>query len=89
LHARVGTPALQLARQRSVTAMKMDVRSALECGGSTPPWTFSSGLFQSGVEPPHAKVLRTFSCTVASRKLIGICGEIVLRLRLGVSEQGD
>ncbi len=35
------------------------VRSTLECGGSTPPWSPSSGLFQGGVEPPHSKVLRT------------------------------
>ena len=35
------------------------VRSTLECGGSTPPWSFSSALRQSGVEPPHSKVLRT------------------------------
>jgi len=35
------------------------VRSTLECGGSTPPWSSSSALCQSGVEPPHSKVLRT------------------------------
>jgi len=35
------------------------VRSTLECGGSTPPWSSTSALCQSGVEPPHSKVLRT------------------------------
>jgi arylsulfatase A-like enzyme/Flp pilus assembly protein TadD len=35
------------------------VRSTLECGGSTPPSSPSSALFQGGVEPPHSKVLRT------------------------------
>jgi hypothetical protein len=28
-----------------------------------------------GVEPPQSKALRAFSCGVASRKLMGICGE--------------
>ena len=40
----------------------------LECGGSTPPWS-SSAWFQGGVEPPHSKVLRTFSCPMVSRRL--------------------
>jgi len=35
------------------------VRSTLECGGSTPPWSLSLVLCQGGVEPPHSKVLRT------------------------------
>jgi len=35
------------------------VRSTLECGGSTPPLSEPSALFQGGVEPPHSKVLRT------------------------------
>jgi hypothetical protein len=35
------------------------VRSTLECGGSTPPCSYSSALWQGGVEPPHSKVLRT------------------------------
>jgi hypothetical protein len=36
-----------------------DVRSTLECGGLTPPWSSSSALCQGGVKPPHSKVLRT------------------------------
>jgi len=35
------------------------VRSTLECGGSTPPWSLSRVIFKGGVEPPHSKVLRT------------------------------
>jgi VWFA-related protein len=53
-------------------------RSALDCGGSTPPWSLfwvlfrsvgarrlsssSSGLFQGGVEPPQSKALRAAVC---------------------------
>jgi cytochrome c peroxidase len=33
-----------------------NARSALDCGGSTPPWSSSSALFQGGVEPPQSKV---------------------------------
>src|SRR5271157_2706824 len=54
----------------------------LECGGSTPLWSLSSAIFQGGVEPPHSKVLRTFSCTVASRQLMGIYDQIFSGLRL-------
>jgi hypothetical protein len=56
---------------RSATVDK-DVRSTLDCGGSTPPlpsfgraclarWpgSSSSRIFQGGVEPPQSKVLRT------------------------------
>jgi hypothetical protein len=39
--------------------MKMDVRSTLDCGGSTPLLSPSQALFQGGVEPPQSKVLRT------------------------------
>jgi len=42
----------------------MVVRSTLECGGSTPPWLAPSGVIQSGVEPPHSKVLRTAASPV-------------------------
>jgi hypothetical protein len=59
--------------------MKMDVRSTLECGGSTPLWNNAEDKDKGGVEPPHSKVLRTFSCTVASRRLMGICGELKSR----------
>jgi len=38
---------------------KNHVRSTLECGGSTLPWSPFSALCQGGVEPPHSKVLRT------------------------------
>jgi hypothetical protein len=42
-----------------VTAMKMDVRSTLDCGGSTPLWNYAWEDAKSGVEPPQSKVLRT------------------------------
>jgi len=35
------------------------VRSTLDGGGSTPPWSSSSVLCQGGAEPPPSKVLRT------------------------------
>jgi len=60
-----------------IAATKMDVRSTLECGGSTPLWNNPKQNNQGGVEPPHSKVLRTFSCTVSRHSLMGICGEIV------------
>jgi hypothetical protein len=43
------------------SAMNMDVRGTLECGGSTPPWNNAEVKDKSGVEPPHSKVLRTLS----------------------------
>ncbi len=42
-----------------LASIDVDVRSTLECGGSTPPWSPSSVVCQGGVEPPHSKVLRT------------------------------
>jgi len=36
-----------------------NVRSPLDCGGSTPPWNDAEDKDQSGVEPPQSKVLRT------------------------------
>jgi hypothetical protein len=62
-------------------------KGALDCGGSTPPLPSSSVLFQGGVEPPQSKALRAFSCAVASRRLMGIWGEILLGLRR-VTEAG-
>src|SRR5208282_6513814 len=56
-------------------------QGALDCGGSTPPLSSSSALFQGGGEPPQSKALRAFSCAVASRRLMGICGEIPFGLR--------
>jgi len=37
-----------------------DVRSTLECGGSTPPLLSSSALFQGGVEPPQDRKPKGF-----------------------------
>jgi len=36
-------------------------RSALDCGGSTPPWNDAKEQAQGGVEPPQSKALRAFS----------------------------
>jgi len=33
-----------------------NVRSTLECGGSTPPWNSAEDKDKGGVEPPHSKV---------------------------------
>jgi len=32
-----------------------NARSALDCGGSTPPWNKAGGEDQGGVEPPQSK----------------------------------
>jgi hypothetical protein len=53
-------------------------KGTLDRGGSTPPLSSSSVLFQGGVELPQSKALRAFSCAVASRRLMGICGEFFL-----------
>jgi hypothetical protein len=52
-------------------------KGTLDCGGSTPPLSSSSVLFQGGARPPQSKALRAFSCAVVSRRLMGICGEIL------------
>jgi hypothetical protein len=41
----------------------MDVRSTLDCGGSTPPWNNAEDKDKGGVEPPQSKVLHTFRVT--------------------------
>jgi hypothetical protein len=52
------------------TSCELIARSALECGGSTPPWNGDrfqldqnsilrgKGSDKGGVEPPHSKALR-------------------------------
>src|SRR5208282_5503292 len=60
-------------------------KGTLECGGSTPPLASSSVLFQGGVEPPQSKALRAFSCAVASRRLMRICGETVFYSSLRIA----
>jgi len=39
-----------------LSTVNENARSALDCGGLTPPWSSSSASFQGGVEPPHSKV---------------------------------
>jgi len=40
-----------------------NARSALDCGGSTPPLSSSSASFQGGVEPPQSKVPSAQECS--------------------------
>jgi len=40
------------------SALKMMCQRHLDCGGSTPPLSSSSTLFQGGVEPPQSKVAK-------------------------------
>jgi hypothetical protein len=46
-----------------LTTMHENARSALECGGSTPPYIDLEREGQGGVKPPHSKVpsARSFS----------------------------
>jgi len=46
-----------------LAAANENARSALGCGGSMPPWSYSSAMLQGGVEPPQSKVpsARSFS----------------------------
>jgi hypothetical protein len=37
-----------------------NARSALECGGSTPPWSKAREELKGGVEPPHPAGRDTF-----------------------------
>ena len=39
-----------------LTTMHENARSALECGGSTPPYIKLEREGQGGVKPPHSKV---------------------------------
>ena len=39
-----------------LTTMHENARSALECGGSTPPYIDLEREGQGGVKPPHSKV---------------------------------
>jgi hypothetical protein len=39
-----------------LTTVHENARSALECGGSTPPYINLEREGQGGVEPPHSKV---------------------------------
>jgi len=51
---------------------KIAMPGALECGGSTPPWHSIEEEDKGGVEPPHSKVLRTWTWTMTSRKYFRI-----------------
>jgi len=76
LHVRQGD-SMDLRRVLSVAApANENARSALDCGGSTPPLSSSSATFQSrstapstspsfqgGVEPPQSKVLSAQECS--------------------------
>jgi len=38
-----------------VADVNENARSALDCGGSTPPWNFTEEEDRGGVEPPQSK----------------------------------
>jgi hypothetical protein len=57
-----------LGAARGVSDCHEDARSALECGGLTPPLS-AQGIEakgEGGVKPPHSKALRAPSHTVAN-----------------------
>jgi len=41
---------------QGLATVNENARSALDCGGSTPPWNSAEEEDQGGVEPPQSKV---------------------------------
>jgi len=64
---RVLSAAVPAAERHSISAQfapkDKNARSALDCGGSTPPLSLSSASFQGGVKPPQSKVPSAQECS--------------------------
>jgi len=48
-----GSPPIPMSL--GLATLDVNARSALDCGGSTPPWNYAKEEDQGGVEPPQSK----------------------------------